>query len=206
MSIVDMIRDTLSQTVKLLNQPVVKNGVINAVGVVTFAFGVAEVYDLYETLSSKKITAEGISGNDDWITTAKKISVVMAKFSLILSAAVSRPGVFLISTLMGRIFLPSQLENWFGPYTTFAVYPWHPRHVCSIIAVGLALPSVIQDFYEWTSHKILDLRDVPERPSNNECWLSDSKRRTMILFNTVTSRPTLHLGNQFCGWVIKILS
>jgi len=43
---------------------------------------------------------------------------------------------------MGCLFSTSQVTRVFGPYTTFAVNPWHPRHIISIVSFALALPSV----------------------------------------------------------------
>jgi hypothetical protein len=194
----------LEFAVNLLNNSAVKEGIKIVSGVVTFTFGLAEAYDLYLEFSDRQISTEKTTRKRTWIDIAKKISQVMAKWSLILSASVSSVGVFLISSLVGRIFLPSQLEQWFGPNTTYAINPLHPRHVVSNLAIILAIPSLLQSCYEgakWVGRKIRLLSQEPPRPF--EGWLTESKRRMMILFNTITSRPVLHFGNQLCHKLIK---
>lgn len=144
----------VQNTVSLLNQPIVKENVKKVAGTVTFFFGLIETFTVYEILSGRKIS------ND-------------VHFSLILSAAVSPPGIYIISSVAKRLFSEEQLTSAFGPNTIFAVNPKHPRHVASIGAVVLALPTLVRS--ESTPPKFL-----------------------MTLFNTVTSRPVLHVGNQIC--------
>jgi hypothetical protein len=134
--------DFITGTVRFLNQPIVKENVKNIAGTITFAFGLVEVYDIYRILKDRK-----------WHQVANCVIDVCAKISLILSAAVSRPGIYIISSIM-------RCSN-----TSFAMNPRHPRHIASIAAVILGLPSLVQ---------------------------GDSLR---IIFNTITSRPVLHLGN-----------
>jgi hypothetical protein len=184
-------------SVRLLNQPVVKEGVKNLAGSVTFVFGLVEIYDIYQIARGREISTEACSTSPKWLQVANKVVIVCAKISLILSAGVSRPGVFIISSLVGCVFSTSQLDRVFGPNTIFAVNPWHPRHVISIAAVILALPSLIQSTYKginWMCKKICQYQNIPAQQTDN--WLTDSKIRLMTLFNTITSRPTLHMGNQ----------
>ena len=182
----------LQSVTHFLNRPLIKEGVKVVVGAISFTFGAIEIYDLVRNRSFK---------SSSYIQTA-------AKVSLILSAMVSRPGVWVISTLVGRVFAPEQLQRVFGANTIFALNPWHPRHVCSIAAVILAIPSVIHSTYlgihSLMRYSIfsqqLRFHVECEQPSGQ---LSDREVRGMILFNTLTSRPIMHLGNQLCRAMVK---
>jgi len=93
----------------------------------------------------------------------------------------------------------------FGLNIIFAVNPWHPRHVVSISAVILALPTLAQSTYKginWACKKIQHYQDTSTNGSEIRPWLTDTKIRLMTLFNTVTSRPTLHLGNQLGQFIL----
>ena len=150
-----------------LNQPIIKEGIKTIAGSVTFAFGLDEIYDIYQMTQSHAIEMKP-NNSPKWIQVAHKIIVICAKISFILSAGVSRPGIFIISSLFGCVFSTEQLNQVFGPNTTFAINPWHPRHVLSLVAGILGLPSLL----------LLD------------------KEAKKMLFNTITSRPILHLGNK----------
>lgn len=190
-------KDGLTAAAQLLNQPIVKEGVKNIAGAVTFAFGLIEIYDIYQIFRGRKISTEESTEQPKWAHTANKIEIVCAKASLVVSATVSRPGVFVISSLVGRIFSPAQRNRVFGLNTQFAVNPWHPRHVFSIAAVILAVPSVVRltwQSIDW-AYKTIRCR-APARERDAAAWLTDTKIRLMVLFNTLTSRPILHMGNQ----------
>lgn len=204
-SISKEVRGFVTPSVRLLNQPVVKEGVKNLAGSVTFFFGLVEIYDLYQIALGCKISTETCSASPKWLQVANKVVIVCSKISLILSAGVSRPGVFMISSLVGCVFSTVQLNRVFGPNTIFAINPWHPRHVMSIAAVILALPSVIQSTYQgvhWINKKICYYQNTSPQQNNN--WLTDSNTRLMILFNTITSRPTLHIGNQLSRFILRL--
>lgn len=158
----------ISGVVHLLNQPLVKEGIKYGAGAATFCVGLHEV-----CCPSKK----------NYTTTTEKVLAVCSKTSLILSAGVSRPGIYLISTLTGSLFSTAALARVFGPNTIFAVNPWHPRHLASIAAVILALPPLVHAAWH---------RGKSQEPS---AWL---------LFNTATSRPVLHIGNQLAQSLIKV--
>lgn len=180
----------LKASVSFLNQPLVKEGVKNIASTVTFGFGLLQVYDV---LCGREISTMSSSTDPKWVQVANKIVIVCAKISLILSATVSRPGVFLLSSLSGIVFSQGQLNRAFGANTIFAVNPWHPRHLVSLAAVILALPSVMQSTYrgfQWVC------KTIQKNEVSTGSWLTDSKIRLMALFNTVTSRPVLHIGNQ----------
>jgi len=183
-------KNALVTTVRALNQPLIKEGIKNVAGCVTFAFGVIEVYDLCQVLRGREITTENGS---KWVT-------VSAKISLVLSAGVSRPGMFMI----GCVAPSRRFERVFGPNTRFAVNPWHPHHVVSIAAVLLALPAIAQSTYKgscWVHNKIQGCRLSDNLPA--AFWLTDAKVRLMNLFNIVTSRPVLHMGNQLGRFVLR---
>lgn len=206
MFIVSGVKDSIIKIGSFLNQPVIKEGVKNVAGAATFVFGFVEIYDIYQSLKNRNIQPETSTQPFSWSETVKKIVIVCAKISLILSGMVSRPGVFVISILVGRVFTPVQLESVFGPNTIFAINPWHPRHVASITAVILALPAVLQGLYQgasWAYRKVVqaakevqaeELSSTSQHGPQN--WLTDMKIRLFVVFNTTTSRPVLHIGNQ----------
>jgi len=91
------------------------------------------------------------------------------------------------------LFTTAQLEAVFGPNTTFALNPWHPRHVCSIAAV-------IQLMYQGISWICREIEQFQDQPQDH--WLTDLKVRIMVLFNTITSRPMLHVGNRIARLIV----
>lgn len=205
-SISEGAKGLIKAAVSLLNQPIVKEEVKNLAGSVTFVFGLIEIYDIYQIARGRKISTEDYSSSPKWIQIGNKVIIVCAKISLILSAGVSRPGVFIISSMIGCIFSTPQLERVFGPNTIFAVNPWHPRHIVSIAAVILALPSVIQSTcrsINWMYQKIRHYQRMPVGKSEVNNWLADAKIRLMALFNTTTSRPALHIGNQVGRYILR---
>jgi hypothetical protein len=205
MNITSTLRSGLGAITHFLNQPNVKESVKKIAGVATFIFGLIELYDIYQILRGKEISTEIDKNAPQWQQTATKITMVFAKISLILSAATSRPGVFVISNLAGQVLTQTQLERLFGPNTIFAINPWHPRHVASIAATILTIPAVAQMIYLgscWTYRKVCQLRQDAPLVNDNQGWLTDAKVRMMTLFNTLTSRPVLHLGNQLMRRVV----
>lgn len=168
-------------TVEFLNRPVIKENIKNVVGIVSFAFGVIEIVDICRSLKERKITTESCT-KPHWYETAKKIIFICARLSIILSGIVSRPGVFIISNLVGRIVPSAFLERIFGPNTTFAVNLWHPRHICSLTAVALAIPALALSIGE-RCLKAFKKAD------------SDSTLVPKLWFNTLSSRPVIHWGN-----------
>lgn len=202
------IRELFNTSVRLLNQPIVKEGVKNVVGSMTFVFGLFEVYDVYQIARGREISTETCSTSPKWVQVANKVVIVCAKVALILSAGVSRPGVFIISSIVGRVFSTTQLERIFGPNTIFAINPRHPRHVISIAAVILSLPCVIQSTCKginWVYKTMRPNQNTPIDKSPVNYWLTDHKLRLMTLFNAMTSRPTLHVGNQLGRFFLRIV-
>jgi hypothetical protein len=182
-----------------LNQPYVKEKVKTITGTVSFTFGLIEIYDLGCLLRRHSFIQDTTSvRNVNWIWTAQKVIRICHSVSLILSASVSRPGVFLISSLAGRICSAPKLEQLFGPYTTFALNPWHPRHIASIAAVLFAIPSLMQLGYQgmrWTYRRISSYSQRLNELSSGAEYSTCIQTKLMIVFNTLTSRPILHLLN-----------
>ena len=179
--------------VQILNQPAVKNGVKQGVGVCTFAFGIFELYDIARVGMRRRInevtTIEGYDGTV-WRLSAIRTSWKMddyvalsGRFSRLFSAVVSPSGVYLITKGVHCVFNTAQLERVFGRNTIFAINPRHPRHIVSIVAVILALPPIAQSVYYCFAE-----RRVRQTPT-------ERLQTAMLFFNTLTSRPVLHLAN-----------
>lgn len=199
-------KNLLQTSVRILNQPGVKEGVKKVAGSVTFVFGLIEIYDIYQIIRGREISTEINKDNPKWMQVAHKVIILSAKISLILSAFTSPPGVFLITVVSGYLFSAEALTSAFGPNTIFAVNPWHPRHVVSIAAVILALPAVLLATYQavtWAHKKITQFKNDPEQAQTFKAGLTDAKVKLMTLFTTATSRPTLHLGNQLGRYIFR---
>jgi len=166
-------------TVTFLNQSSVKQSIKFAVGTATFSLGVLEICDV--------CLGRGDKASPE---------IICAKISIILSAATSPLGAYLIAKVANLIFTKAQLERVFGPNTTFQVNPWHPRHVASIAAVALAIPSIIPSL-GMSQRKISHFR----KPG----WLSDSKLLLIVWFNLMTSRLVLHVSNLSCKKFLHLL-
>lgn len=141
----------ISQIGNFVNEPLIKEGIKDVAGSVTFIFGAYALYDLSQSL-----------------LTAKKVNALFAKISLIMSAVVSRPVI--------HVFSYFEMKS-----STFQQNPWHPRHVISIAAVILAIPCIVFGNFSGKNRKI----------------------RWMLIFNTITSRPVLHIGNQIFHLIYK---
>lgn len=193
--------DILRTSVHLLNQPSIKEGIKSLAGGITFSFGLIEIYHSCRRIAHCNEDKAKVAcyERSHWIHTANKIIIACAHLSLILSAGVSRPGIWIISSLVGRVFSPAQIEAVWGPCTQFAVNPWHPRHIVSIAAAILALPYALQTAYQGARNAYLWFYQMEDKPTAN----SGFSLRLMTLFNTATSRPTLHLGNRFCRYLIS---
>lgn len=172
-----MISNGIQLISSFLNQPAVKEGVKNVAGVMSSAFGVVEVYQI---IGGKPVSTLADPQSPKWLQTAGKVAALSGKISLLLSAGCSRPGVFMISKIVGCAFTATQLQRVFGPNTIFAINPWHPRHVASIVAFALGNVQLAYEGINWVCRKV---------------YLADTKVSLMILFNTLTSRVTLHVGN-----------
>ncbi len=195
---------------QFLNQPVVKEGIKNGISLATFAFGIAGAYDLYRELSGRKISiVDDADVDSQWLKVANKV-ILAAKIGLVLSGMVSRPGVFIISQLTHLVASKHQLETVFGPNTIFALNPWHPRHVTSIVAVALTMPMIALYAYKgfnWANKKVIPLSTSTTSTGGKNAittWLTDAKICLMAFLTTITSRPVLHQGNHLVRWLLRV--
>jgi len=163
----------MSGAVSFVNQPFVKQGIKYAIGVPPALFGLGSL--CFVVTGS---TSDFAKKSDTWKGTADRITHAMAHFSLVLSGAVSPIGVWGISKAVGWCFSSAQLEKVFGPNTVFESNWKHPRHIASLAAVGFAIPILVKRIF--ASPFTQGERDMQE----------------YALFTVLTSRPTLHLGNQ----------
>ena len=163
----------MSGAISYVNQPSVKQGIKNAIGVPTVGCGaLALCYVVTGT------TSDFANKSDTWKGAADRITHAMSHVSLVLSGAVSPMGVWGISKAVGWCFSSAQLEKVFGPNTVFESNWKHPRHVASLAAVGLAIPILVKRIF--ASPFTQGERDLQH----------------IALFTVVTSRPALHIGNQ----------
>lgn len=148
-----------------LNQQAVKESVKNTAGLITCLFGVIELYNLMFYKQNSKTSR----------------ALFLAKVSICLSPLITRPGIWLISSIAALFSL--QIENYFGDHTIFAANPWYPKHIASFVVVFLALPALCQKINPF------------QKFNNGDHGISNSVF-FVLLFNTLTSRPVLHLTNQ----------
>ncbi len=163
----------VSGAISYVNQPYIKQGIKYAIGVPTVGCGALA---LCYVVTGK--TSKFANTSDTWEGTADRITHAMAYVSFVLSATVSPIGVWGISKAVGWCFSSAQVEKVFGPNTVFESNWKHPRHVASLAAVGLALPILVKRIF--VSPFTQGERDL----------------QRIALFTVVTSRPTLHIGNQ----------
>ncbi len=138
---------------------------------------------------------KGNLSNPDWIQTANKTIDLSAKISLILSTAISRPGISLISLLAKHIFPIKYLEKLFGPNTIFAVNPWHHRHLMSFTALAFAFPLLVRTLCT----EMLSFYKNQQEEYSDRCKkgiITNAMLCYMTFFNVLTSRPVLHIENQ----------
>lgn len=167
----------MSGIVSALNQPYIKQSIKNFVGGITFTIGVKALYDysrgkIYSAHATPERAADGPKRRID------EIALSLAQKSFILSATVTPIGLWMISAVVSRVFSSSQLEKCFGPNTTFEGNWKHPRHIVSLVSVGLALPLVVNRLFRPYA---FDKQQYFER---------------CAIYVVLTSRPVLHLGNQ----------
>jgi len=155
-------------TVRLLNQPPIKEGVKNAIGLITFFGGIAALYQISQAPKEKEAST--------WTETAGKAINFFLTVSIVLSLIASRPGLYFCG-----IVTPTRLAGMFGPNTIFAINPWHPRHILNITANVLSATALIK----WVFNKYA--------PSKETLGLII----TIGAFNFLTGRSTLHLVNDF---------
>jgi hypothetical protein len=170
-----------------VNVPYIKDTVKDAVSAVTFVFGIWEIsnecYDCYHSLRNRAKVIKDSTLVSDYKTA--KIFITVTKVSIILSAMSSRQGQTIGKWTAERIFTQDQLLRYFGPNLNFETTPTHPRHLLSFAAFILGLPATI---------KVIGEVITRSKPSEGES-LRSRTLKWMAVWNTVTSRPALHLGN-----------
>lgn len=153
-------------TVRLLNQPLVKEGVKNVFSGITFFGGIAALYQVSQAPKENDVST--------WTETAAKAINGFLIASIVLSMIASRPGLYFC-----RIATPTTLAAMFGSNTIFAINPWHPRHILNITANVLSASALIK----WVFDKYV--------PSKATLGLIVA----LGAFNFITGRSTLHLAN-----------
>ncbi len=205
--ILGIIKDVMQIGIHFLNQPLIKDWVKNVAGSMTCVFAFIEFYTICQIIKGREISITLNPHAPKWMQTLYKTMIISAKISLILSAIVSRPGTFVISTLIHSIFSTAQLETIFGPNTIFDINPWHPRHIISLVSLVLAFPVLAQSFFQgirWGYKKTrhyLNQRTI-QLPQPNRIY---TKVKLIALFNTLTGRPVLHVGNQLAQFLLHCI-
>lgn len=205
--ILGIIKDIMQIGIQFLNQPLIKEWVKNVAGSMTCVFALIEFYAICQIIKGREISITLNPHTPKWMQFLSKAMIISAKISLILSAIVSRPGTFIISTLIHSIFSTAQLETVFGPNTIFDINPWHPRHIISLVALVLAFPLLTQSFFHgirWGYKKIrryLSQRTI-QPPQSSRIY---TKVKLIALFNTLTGRPVLHVGNQLAQFLLHCI-
>ena len=158
--------------ITFVNQSTNKQWIKNGIGVPTFGFGM---------ISLAGLVIDGPFLYIDDSTTVRsvrdRVIHLFAQVSLVMSAAVSPIGVWMISKVVNQIFTTAQLDKMFGPNTIFEVNWKHPRHVVSLLAVGLAIPVLVK--------RLLT-------PPQND---GEEMIQEFAIYTVLTSRPVLHQGN-----------
>jgi hypothetical protein len=191
--------NSLRGVVSFLNQPVVKQSVKEGLGLVTCAFGVLGIYNEIHHYRSLKNRVQSSHPRPSEATQEKVIRF-MTKFSLVTSLVMSSPGQALSRRVFSHLFTDEQLLRYFGPNLNFATTPGHPRHVLSLLSFALGIPATVLTFVKegaWLIQKATqDHPPLPVvSPKSDEWVLSRRQIRWMATWDTLTSRPALHLVN-----------
>jgi hypothetical protein len=163
-----------------------KEGIKSGAGCFTTLFGIQEIF--VSSRTKREIAA------DDWIETASKAATIFARLSFVLSAALSKPGIFAISKITGALLKPEQLARFFGPNTLFSINPWHPRHVVSFVSIAFAAPALIRSAYHGVHGAFGNGHTSDQNLSISE--------HAKLWFNFITSRPILHWGNRLAHRIL----
>lgn len=132
-------------------------------------------------LTGKRIPpAPEASRLDRWVLAAAKVSIVCT--------ALSTPwSVSLASRFIGWVAPAWDPSTVFGPFTTFALNPEHPRHILSIAGAVLGTPALIKVVWNTAWRQPVDPHLSSEAFS----------RRTLFYgtaFLTLVGRPALHVA------------
>lgn len=199
---------TVNVSVVFLNQN--KELFKDIFSVPTFILGLPEVYDTCCDISNLFVaTVIGIEDSIlkpnvrvDWKDTLLKIITIVSRLSIILSTLSSRPGQRIIGWVATKIVGEEYLVRVFGPNVNFVTNPYHPKHIVSIAAFILGLPATLKCTYDslkWLKNRICLHPMLSSGRSLQNRFLTDAKIQAITLWNTLTSRPALHMGNYLFG-------
>lgn len=168
----------MSGVVSFFNHPEVKQNIKFGIGAATALLGAEALYYLSRGKVYSKYFRQDPQAPDTFMTRVNNVwnrtTLACAQVSMILSAAVTPIGVWAISTAVNKFFTSAQVDSVFGPNTTFEGNWKHPRHVVSLVALGLAVPAVLSRIF-------VTPKTGKERTVSN--W---------VIITTLTSRPVLH--------------
>ena len=193
------IRSLIHSSKQFLTQPLIKESVKNVASYAPLIFGLIEIYDLFRKPTNvmprrSVVRRSGI--------------LKSAKTSILLTAASSLPIQYVVNFFANKLFSERQLNRFFGPNASFAVNPWHPRHVVSLVTIAFAMPGLILSLVKTlkvAARKMGLMKAKPNKYIDIDppyySWMDKAthrKNRSYVLwFNTLTSHPILHLANQF---------
>ena len=140
--IVNLTKGALEVMSSTLNQPVVKQNVKDAIGGVNLIFGLLAAYDLCRNLAVDRnfSTDQYVNTVPRWFQIADKAAIIFAKLGAVLTAIVSRPGMFVTTSLGSLLLTAKQINAVFGNYAVFEANPTHPYHLASLGAFWLCIP------------------------------------------------------------------
>ena len=146
----------------LLNTPGVKQkakDVLSITSAVTACYGLRSIWQIYknppvsaEPKPWKEVVKEKIR-NINTYTTISFCSTIL----------VSRVAVSSISAIAARVASDERLTRMFGPNTTFAVNPKHPRHLANLAALIFLAPTFIQLGLEKYKNRNAELNALKEQ-------------------------------------------
>lgn len=151
------------EVVAFLNQYPIKTGIKNVAGSIAFAGGAYAFYQIAKDKIDKK----------SWD--------FYLNLSCIFTAIVSPQGLEMCRWLAHGIVRPQK----FPKSEIFALNPWEPRHIASLVANGFAAIGVVKLIYE-------------------RSLKSFSLIQTLVIFNFFTGRPFLHIANSVLSSRVRV--
>ncbi len=124
-------------TVHFLNSPPVKNGIKNAIGVISFS---GAIYTFYEMAAK-------------WKDTDK--TILFLQTSIILNGIASRPWLAIFEWTLHQMATPETLTKIFGQNTIFEINPWHPRHQFNVAVNIIAAVALIHVIFTRKAPRII---------------------------------------------------
>jgi hypothetical protein len=169
-----------------LNMAILKEGVKKISGLVSVLFGVivigAEIAS-FRTPNPKPRTGWG------------RVILVAAKISIFCAALSSPWVVYGAGWVFGKCFPRYDLGALFGPNTTFALNPYHPRHILAVVGSALGLIVLV--------HKLVKFaRGIKSEKEEGDLLITNRQIISIAAFNTLFNRTALHLVNVAVGRVL----